>query len=214
MTSNGDHADTALDPTESLALITDQQRRTETAIEPNVALIYGVWGAALLLGEGAFFLATWTDSPWMISTFVAGITLFVLLVTAGVTMGIHIARRVGGVRGVSSRQGAYYGWSWMLGFAAMAMINAGVARVTGDEALVGTLWASGSALIIGLLYMAGGAIWLDRSQFFLGALFVVVAGVGGLLGSPWAFLVLSTAGGGGMLVVSALSLLRQRKGAR
>lgn len=196
-------SDTELAAAESLALIEAQQRRVGEQIEPDARLLYGLWGVALLIGEAAFFFATWKGSPFDIPLRVAGITLFVSLLSAMVLTSIHIARRVGGVRGNSSRQGMFYGWTWMVGFLSLAAIISGVARTGVDEATIGLLWAAGSGLVIGLLYMAGGAMWLDRTQFALGAWFAVVSGAGAIAGLPWIYLVLSVAGGGGLLVVAA-----------
>ena len=72
---------------ESLALIEAQRRRVTAQIEPDIRLLYGVWGLALLVGEAAFFFAYWENSPIAIPLPVAGVTLFVSLVAAMVTMG-------------------------------------------------------------------------------------------------------------------------------
>lgn len=207
-------ADTPIDgdlaAAESLALIEAQRRRVGEQIEPDARLLYGLWGLALLIGEGAFFFATWKDSPIDLLLPVAGVTLFVSLVSAMVISSIHIARRVAGVRGNSSRQGMFYGWTWMVGFLSLAAIISGVARTGIGDPTIGLLWAAGSGLVIGLLYMAGGAIWLDRTQFALGAWFALVSGAGALAGTPWIYLVLSVAGGGGMLAVAATMAARSK----
>ncbi len=52
-------------------------------------------------------------------------------------------------------------------------------------------------------------MWLDRTQFTLGAWFAVVSGAGAIAGLPWLYLVLSIAGGG-LLVVAALVAARTR----
>lgn len=196
---------------ESLALIEAQKRRVERQIEPDVRLLYGVWGLALLIGEAAFFFATWANSPIAIPEPVAGVTLFVFLASAMVITAVHTARRVAGVRGSSSRQGMFYGWSWMVGFVCLGAIISGVARTGVDDRGIGLLWAAGSGLVIGLLYMAGGAMWLDRTQFALGVWFAVVSAVGAVAGLPWIYLVLSLAGGGGLLVVAATVAARSRR---
>jgi len=183
-------------------------------IEPDARLLYGLWGVALLIGEGAFFFATWKDSPFDIPLAVAGVTLFVSLVSAMVLTSVHIARRVAGVQGDSARQGMFYGWTWMIGFLALAAVISGVTRTGVDEETIGLLWAAGSGLVIGLLYMAGGAMWLDRTQFALGAWFALVSGAGAIAGTPWIYLVLSLAGGGGMLVVAGAIALRSRQHGR
>ncbi len=200
-----------LAPADSLALIEAQRRITTAQIEPDIRLMYGVWGLALLIGDAAFFFATWDNSPIQLPIPVAGITLFVLLVTAMVTMAVHIGRRVAGVRGDSARQGKFYGWAWTVGFLCLGAIISGVSRTGVDDETISLLWAAGSGLVIGLLYMAGGAMWLDRTQFALGAWFAVVSGVGAIAGLPWLYLILSIAGGGGLLFVAALIAVRMRR---
>lgn len=209
-----DAADIPLAAADSLALIDAQQRRVGEQIEPDARLLYGLWGVALLIGEGAFFFATWKDSPFDIPLAVAGVTLLVSLVSAMVLTSVHIARRVAGVQGDSSRQGMFYGWTWMIGFLALAAVISGVTRTGVDEETIGLLWAAGSGLVIGLLYMAGGAMWLDRTQFALGAWFALVSGAGAIAGTPWIYLVLSLAGGGGMLVVAGAIAVRTRQHGR
>lgn len=208
MTSPTEPAD-PFDPAANLQLIKAQQQRAGAALEPRVDLIYGAWGLALLIGEGALFLAWWAGSPIKLATWAAGLILLVLLVSAATVTGVHIARSVTGVRGDSARQGQYYGWGWMLGFVGLGAVIGGVADAGVGPETIGSLWASGSALIIGIMYIAGGALWLDRSQVWLGAWFVITGGVGGLLGSPWVYLVLSLAGGGGMLLVAMTYVIRR-----
>ena len=58
--------------------------------------------------------------------------------------------------------------------------------------------------------MAGGAIWLDRDLFRLGVWISVINLAGVLAGPGWHALVVSVAGGGGILVAGALARLRQR----
>lgn len=204
------NAESDLAAAESLALIEDQRRAVGEQIEPDTRVLYGLWGLALLIGESAFFLSTWADSPIEIPLGIAGFILFVSLLTAMVLTSIHIARRVAGVRGASSRQGMFYGWTWMVGFISLAAIISGVARTGVEDRTIGLLWAAGSGLVIGLLYMAGGAMWLDRTQFALGAWFAVVSGAGAIAGLPWIYLVLAVAGGGGMLLVAATVAVRGR----
>lgn len=137
-------------------------------------------------------------------------TLFVFLVSAMVITAVHTACQVAGIRGSSARQGMFYGWTWMVGFIALGAIISGVSRTGVEDQTIGLLWAAGSGLVIGLLYMAGGAMWLDRTQFGLGAWFALVSGAGALAGSPWIYLILSMAGGGGMLLVASTVAARTR----
>ncbi len=168
-----------------------------------------MWGLALLIGEAAFFFAYWENSPIAIPLPVAGVTLFVSLVAAMVTMGVHIGRRVAGVRGTrlakaSSMAGR--GPSGSSAWVPSSPVPAGQGQTTRRSPCSGRPgpdWSSGCST------SAGGAMWLDRTQFTLGAWFAVVSGAGAIAGLPWLYLVLSIAGGG-LLVVAALVAARTR----
>jgi hypothetical protein len=67
------------------------------------------------------------------------------------------------------------------------------------------LWAGVMVGLIGVLHMAGGALFDDRNLFALGAFVSVVNVVGVLVGPGWHALILAVAGGGGMLVSGALA---------
>lgn len=132
-----------------------------------------------------------------------GIIFFLLLVSAMVVTGVHMARRFAGVRGVSSRVGAMYGWAWTLGFVAYAAIMAGAVRAGADDPVMNVLWSAGSGLVVGLLYLAGGAMWQDPVQYGLGVWILLASAAGALAGSPANYLVMSLAGGGGFLLAAA-----------
>jgi hypothetical protein len=201
-----------LTPADLLALVESERARTSAAIGPDPLLVYGVWGLAWLLGFGALYLARAETGPVTVSLVVAGATFFLLLASAMVITGVHMARRFSGVRGISSQVGAMYGWAWTLGFLTYAAIMGGAARAGVEEPVIGLLWSAGSGLVVGLLYLAGGALWQDRVQYGLGAWILICSGAGALAGTPGIYLVMSLAGGGGFLLAGAFFALRQRGG--
>lgn len=197
-------------PADWLARVEAEQQRTRTAIEPDVRLIYGVWGAAWLLG----FLVLWyaaADGAVDVSMPLAGVVFALCLAAAMGVTAVHVARRGAGVRGVSSRTGAMYGWSWLLGFVALAAVMAGAHRsgLPGDTASL--LWAVLSGLVVGTLYLAGGALWQDRVQFGLGLWILAANALGAQAGYPGVYLVMSLAGGGGFLTAAGFFLLRGKR---
>ena len=95
-----------------------------------------------------------------------------------------------------------YGWSWMIGFSAVAAINFGMTRLHLPADAV-TLLSSGiSLLVVGVLYLAGGAMFQDRCQYALGVWMLVTGAASVLVGVPGNFAVLSLAGGGGLLLAA------------
>lgn len=207
--------DAPLDVEASAALIDAQRVRVLAATAVDGRLLFGVWGTAWLLGFGALYSVA-TDPPllgwptWLASSVFGG-----LLVLAMVVTGAHIAIRTAGVRGVSASAGAMYGWAWFVSFAGVFALGAGLARVGAPPEVMQLVMTIVPLLLVGGLYMAGGAIWGDRAQFGLGVWIAAVAVAGAVVGPPHLLLVVAVAGGGGMLTGSVLEHLRRvRTGSR
>jgi hypothetical protein len=200
--------DSPLSAGDSLALIERQQREVHRRLGVNVALFYGPWGAAYLLGFGSVFLTYPTAVPLRLPGGVAAVITGVLFAAAVVVSVVNGTRAGRGVRGPSRMVGAMYGWSWTLGFCGLAAVNIGVTRrgVPADAATL--LWSGSALLLVGVLYLAGGALWQDRFQYGLGV-WMLVTGAGSVLaGVPGNFAVLSLAGGGGLLLTAGYFTLR------
>lgn len=203
----------SLDPLTSLQLVTDQRRRTDASLDADPRLLYGVWGVAWLVGFGLF----WLSSPFRVAgplldipLPVVGVVYAALLLAAAVVSIAHTARMARGLRGVSARTGAMYGWSWTLGFVALPCIVLTAGRLGANDEVLALLWPAVSGLVVGLLYLAGGAIWDDTTQYAIGAWLVVTTAVGALFGPTGLYLVMALAGGGGFLLAAAWSTWRRR----
>ena len=193
---------------ESLALIESQQREVHRRLRVKVALFYGPWGAAYLLGFGSVFLTYPTAVPLRMPGGVAAVITGVLFATAVVVSVLTGTRAGRGVRGPSRIVGAMYGWSWTLGFTALAAVNIGVTRLGLPADAVTLLWSGSALVLVGVLYLAGGALWQDRFQYGLGV-WMLVTGAGSVLaGLPGNFAVLALAGGGGLLLTAGYFTLR------
>ena len=209
MESTDDSAE--LSAAESLAVIELQRAQVGKELEVNPALLYATWGVAWTVGFTVCALTTGSAHGW---SWVGGAIFFALLVAAMVITGVHIARATRGVRGVSSEVGAMYGWSWALGFAALGFINTGLINLGLTDEQVSVLWPSSALLLVGVLYLAGGALWRDRFQFGLGA-WVLITDTGSVFaGVPGNYVVLAVAGGGGLLVAAAWFALRRNRSVR
>lgn len=198
-----------LSAAESLALIEQQRSRVDRDLDVNVALLYGAWGVAWTLGFASFYLigSGEVDAPW----WAAGLLNFGLLGAAIAVTSVHSARVARGVRGVSAEIGTMYGLAWTLGFVAMAAVNVGLTRLGLTDEQVAALWPAASLLVVGLLYLAGGALWRDRFQYGLGIWILVTDAVSVFAGVPGNYLVLSIAGGGGFLAAAAWFGVRRRR---
>lgn len=195
----------ALSPAESLALIEQEQGRVERTLEPNVVLIYAVWGTSWALGFAGLYFGYREVIPLL----AAGLLFFVLQVSAMVVTGVHIARATRGVRGISSEVGVMVGWSWLLGFGCVGAIFGGLDRVGITEEQGALLGPALSLLVVGLLYLGSGAVWRDRVQYGLGIWILAIDAVSVFAGVPGNYLLLSLAGGG-FLVAAAWFAARRR----
>ncbi len=195
-----------LSPAESLALIEQQQGRVERTLGPNIILLYGTWGAAWFLGFAMLYLAYRGALPLV----VGGLVFAGLLLAAIVVTGVHAGRAGRGIRGVSSEVGAMYGWGWLLGFGCVGAIFAGLGRVGITDEQGALLGPALSLLVVGLLYLGGGALWRDRVQYGLGVWTLATDAVSMFAGVPGNYLVLSIAGGGGFLLAAAWFAVRRR----
>lgn len=205
-----DVLDGPLDPALARAIIDAQRTRVRTTAYTDDRVIFGVWSVAWLVGYGVLWATSGdgvTAIPWW-----AWAVFGVLILSGVATTVLHSVRRMSGMDGVSRRTGQLYGWSWFVAFAAGQILVGGLAGAgLPDEAV--TLAANGiSALIVAVLYMAGGALWQDRAQFALGVWMAVVAAAATVVGLPGTFVVMGLAGGGGMAVGALLAHLAQRRG--
>ncbi|MGH3979907.1 MAG: hypothetical protein ACRDRZ_13060 [Pseudonocardiaceae bacterium] len=204
--------DSTLTAAESLALIDQQREQVGKRIEPDAVLVYGTWGLAWAVGFGGLYLASsgTVDLPLL-----AAALLFVVMIFSALAItGIHMARRFRGVRGVSSQVGAMYGWTWLAGFLAVSVVNGALAQRGLSDEHMALLGPAGPLLVVGVLYMAGGAIWRDRIQYGLGVWILAVDAVAVLAGVPGNYLVMTLAGGGGFLVAASWFALRRSQEAR
>ena len=191
-------------PAAILAALERDRARAAAAFEPDACLLYATWGAAWSVGFGLMFVARWPSSPLDVPTSLAGAVFALVMIGAVVVTAVHLRRTMSGLQGVSSTAGALLGAAWLLGFGTFAALMAGAGRAGADDALLDLLWPTGSGLVVGLLYVATGAVWSDRVQFGLGAWILVSSGAGALVGAPEAYLVMSVAGGGGFLLAAAV----------
>ncbi len=193
---------------ESLALIERQQAAAQRRLGVNPALFYGPWGVAYLLGFGSIFLTYPTAVPVRLPGQVAVVITGVLFAVATVIFVVTGTRVGRGLRGPSRGAGAMYGWSWTLGFCALAAVNIGVTRLGLPDDAVTLLWSGSSLLLVGVLYLAAGALFQDWFQYGLGMWMLVSGACSVFADVPGNFAVVSLAGGGGLLLAAAYFALR------
>lgn len=198
----------ALDAAARLRLIDDQQERTRETIEPDARLLYLAWGLAWLIG----YLAMWfTSRDGSEPAIWAGWTLTLTIAAAIAFTMVHSIRCSIGIRGVSARAGAMYGWGWMLGFLTMGAILTGLIRAGVDGAVIGVAANGVACLIVGLMYLGGGIAFQDNGLYALGVWMLVTAAVATVVGLPGTNLVMALLGGGGFLAMGAVTTVLQAR---
>jgi len=191
---------------DALAIIAAQRARA-AEVRPSSAWLFGVWGAVWLVGYGAMWLTSRDDDTPSVAAAVIAIGGGVLALV--VTL-VHITRRTRGIAGASARQGAMFGWAWAIGFLAQSMIVGGLSQAGASGEVVALAANAIAALVVGLLYLAGGILWRSTAMFVLGGWIALVGAAATLVGLPGSYLVMALAGGGGMLVAAAVEAARGR----
>ncbi|GAA3909625.1 hypothetical protein [Microbacterium invictum] len=195
------------DPSSILRAIDDDQQRAQRALTPNATLLYATWGIAWAVGFLAFYAAFFpVDNPLI--PFAVGAAIGgVALVAAIVFSAVHSARRGSGSRGPSVVQGAIYGNIFPVAFTLMGLLGwrltaAGVPALT-----MLSYWVAVPCLIVGILFLAGAAMWNERSQLVFGCWTFIVGLVSIALPPPHNLLA-GAAGGIGFLVVAVVQSVR------
>jgi len=197
--TNTDHVP---DPQEAMLTYYKQSKRTLMDLTVASRGAYLAWGVAWLIGFGALWISqrstSGAPSVW---AFIVFTTVLVAAWVVSAVVGIRSGRSV---QGNSSFSGAIYGWAWVLSFSAGIFMVAWFCKTyTITPAISGMLYTAVSALIAGTLYIAGAAIWQDRSMLVIGSWMLALTVWGIVVGLPQAYLVMALAGGGGMLVAFA-----------
>ncbi|OLZ46598.1 hypothetical protein BS329_30245 [Amycolatopsis coloradensis] len=195
-------------PEESLALIARQTEETRRGIGPNPAVLLAVWGLVWLFGFGLVYVSA--PPTALLPLWAAAVITVAGFAGAMAYSAVYGIRASRGVRGPSRLVGAMYGWSWMIAFGGLTVVNTALIRLGLDTELIPLLWSGTALVLTGLMYLAGGMLWQSRVQYGLGVWIIACGAASVLAGGPHNFLVLSVAGGGGFLVASLVFLVRAR----
>ncbi|NJC23469.1 hypothetical protein BJ994_002545 [Arthrobacter pigmenti] len=198
-----------LDLQRALALVSDAETKARKQLHGNDALIYLVWGVVWLLGFGALHGSRF---DWLPLEYVVALSFAAAVMAVGVIATILlVAKHSSGVRGHSTFIGTVYGIAWMLGFAVVAVLSGTIGVAVDDFWVRGMLINSIAVLVVGLMYITGGAMFNDRTQIFMGAWFLIIDFIAIITGPERFLTVFFVFGSGGFLVGAAIVTLRQRR---
>ncbi|GGK22283.1 hypothetical protein GCM10011583_62830 [Streptomyces camponoticapitis] len=165
---------------------------------------YVSFGLAYVLGHGAAALsgggAPLLDLPGWLPMTLLGIGLAAGTVNATVAA----ARAQREATGPDILSGKMLGASWVVAFAALFLAITGLTNSLDMPELQSVLWPTGSGLVVGLLYLAEGAVRRNKLHYTLGAWLALTSTAALFLGTPGLYWVLTLAGGGAYALAAVL----------
>ena len=217
MSAATQHHEVPAGPEEALAVVDAQRESYLKRHEVKPAPLLVAWGLAWLVGYAA--LALYREADYSLPTapylFFCGCLAAALLFTFA-----YIIPKARGVRCRSSREGTYCGLAWTLGMSLGAVIlsrlNVLLAAVnTGQANEVASVVSNAvPCLVVGVIFLMSAALWNEAVMGVLGGWILLVTLVVTIVGMPWAWWIMSVAGGGGMLVAAIISAVtRMKRGA-
>ncbi|MFD4669331.1 ABC transporter permease [Lentzea sp. NPDC058450] len=161
------------------------------------AYVFG-HGAALLSKSGLVLMPSWLPIGLLAFGLVVG-TAFAMTASLRAQKVASEARR---------RAEKLVGTAWMTGFTALALAVTGLSTVFDQPELQTVLWPAGSTIVVGLIYIAEGAIRGNALHYNLGTWLMLVAAATLFVPGAGFFGVLAVLGGGAYLVAAFLERRR------
>ncbi|HEX7309247.1 ABC transporter permease [Lentzea sp.] len=157
------------------------------------AYVFG-HGGSLLSRSGAVLMPGWLPVALLGAGMAVG-TVFATTAALRAQRGAPEARR---------RTEKLVGAAWITGFTALALAITGLSTVIDHPDLTTVLWPAGSSIVVGLIYIAEGAVRRNAVHYNLGTWLALVASAALFVPSPGLFGVLAVLGGGAYLVATFL----------
>lgn len=171
---------------------------------------YLSFGLAYVLGHGAAAAsqgdAPLLDLPGWLPTALLGTGL-----TAGIVQSTAAALRA--QRGAAAPEvlsGRLLGAAWIAAFTALFLAITGLTSVLDLPELPSVLWPAGSGLVVGLLYLAEGAVRRNVLHYALGVWLALTSTAALSFDTPGLYGVLAVAGGGAYALATVLEHRRLR----
>ncbi|GAA3036241.1 hypothetical protein [Microbacterium dextranolyticum] len=194
-----------IDPAEMLQVMQSTRRATRGRMARVTSWLLFVWAVAWFVGFGALWLGDGVGGVPLIPAPIAWTAFGALTIAAVVSSGVMaVWMSSGGIRGRSQLRGKLYGYSWMVSMFAVTFLLQAL-RLAGFTAeLAQLIYPAFYIFTVGLMYLAGGAIWRSPAQFILGVIMLVVVVIATFAGAPWHYLIYATVGPAAMTVTGAL----------
>ncbi|RAS68872.1 hypothetical protein C8D87_102950 [Lentzea atacamensis] len=157
------------------------------------AYVFG-HGAAVLSETGLVVMPSWLPIGFLGAGLLAGTVL-------AMTASLRAQRAVSPER---RRAEKLVGTAWVTGFAALALMITTLSTVFEKPELQTVLWPAGATIVVGLIYIAEGAVRRNALHHNLGTWLALVAAATLFVPAPGFFGVLAVLGGGAYAVAAVL----------
>lgn len=197
--------DAPTDAAHMFELMQSQRRSTQRKLLRGYTILLLVWAAAWAVGFGALWFGQGVGGADVLPAPVAW-SVFGACILGAIIWSIVTGVRSGasGIRGRSQLQGMLYGWSWTISMVGTWLLLMGVQRAGLSTEAAALLYPGAFVLMVGVLYLAGGALWRSPVQYVLGIVMIALVAIATFVGAPYHYLVYAIAGPIAMIVVAVL----------
>jgi hypothetical protein len=169
---------------------------------------YVSFGLAYVLGHGATALSKGADPILSLPSWLPMALLGAGLVAGTIHSTVAAIRAQRGASKPEALSGKMLGAAWISGFAALFLAITGLTAVLEMPELPAILWPVGSGLVVGLLYLAEGALRRNPLHYALGTWLALISAASLFFGNPGLYWVLAIAGGGAYAMAAVLERRR------
>jgi hypothetical protein len=209
--ADGAGEDTGMDLQRASAIVQETREQARRALVIRRPVLLAVWGAAWFVCDGVIWVSVRGQRPYTGPTAAGLATLTMVIAVAAVFTVIYVGRAGSGVGGLSVLQRRILLVSYLGGYVALFTLEAAIDHAGASRAVLGVYGAAAPVVLVALIIAASAAVFLDWSLLGLGIWLLAVAAGSGFAGPVTVWAVCALAGGGSLLALAAIGLLRTRQ---
>ncbi|MEV4048912.1 ABC transporter permease [Streptomyces sp. NPDC049744] len=185
--------------------------RTAADVDVNSLSTYVSFGLAYLLGHGSAALSQGDNAVLALPSWLP-MALLGTGLAAGTIQATRAALRAqrATTDTLTLRTAQLLGALWVTAFVALFLAITGLSTAVDHPDIQTLLWPTGSGFVVGLIYIAEGAVRRNTLHYALGTWLALTSTAALLLGNPGFYWVLTLAGGGAYALATILEHRRQK----